>query len=49
MLKCVFHHLQGGKKEKQSQTESRRGGREEAGGGVLPEGGCWNIEHAVLI
>lgn len=47
----VFHGLQGGKREKQSQTESRQKGREEeeAGGGVLPEGERWNMEHAVLI
>lgn len=47
----VFHGLQGGKRKTPSQTESRQKGREEeeAGGGVLPEGERWNIEHAVLI
>lgn len=39
------------KREKARQTESRQRAREEEeeGGGVLPEGECWNIEHVVLI
>lgn len=46
---CVFRCLC--EREKLSQTESRQRAREEeeTGGGLLPEGECWNIEHAVLI
>lgn len=34
-------------RRQEKETASRQG--EEAGGGVLPEGECWNTEHAVLI
>lgn len=35
-------------KGRKMETETESEG-EEAGGGVLPEGECWNTEHAVLI
>lgn len=34
------------RRKMETETESEG---EEAGGGVLPEGECWNTEHAVLI
>lgn len=44
---CVSPSATRQEKGRASQTASRQG--EKAGGGVLPEGECWNIEHAVLI
>lgn len=50
LVQVGFAVCEEARKRVRQRADSERGGGEGGlGGAVLPEGECWNIEHAVLI